>query len=110
MVDMAELKKIREQIAKGLYSISDHAITEAQKDGIAPRTVEKLELVAMKGKLIEDDSDRQRCLVFYVFPEDQIPCHVVIDYAYKEDPAIITAYVPDSRFWIKYQKRKNRKR
>ena len=105
---MADLKKIRKQIAKGLYSISDHAITEAQKDGIAPGTAEKLEVVAMNGRLIEDDPDRQRCLVFYVFPENQIPCHVVIDYSYEEEPAIITTYVPDSRFWIKFQKRKKR--
>jgi len=34
---MADLKKIREKIAAGLYSISDHAIIEAQKDGTYER-------------------------------------------------------------------------
>ena len=107
---MVNLKRIREQIARGFYSVSDHAIIEAQKDGIAPDTIEKLQTVAIKGKLIEDDPNRQRCLLFYTFPEDQIPCHLVIDYSYEEEPAIITAYVPDSRFWIKSQKRKKKKR
>jgi hypothetical protein len=107
---MANLKKIREQIAKGLYSVSDHAITEAQKDGLAPDTVEKLERVAMNGKMIEDDPARHRCLLFYAFPEDQMPCHIVIDYSYDEEPAIVTAYVPNSRFWIKFQKRKKKRR
>jgi hypothetical protein len=107
---VANLEKIREQIAKGLYSMSDHAITEAQKDGIAPETAQKLESVAMNGKMIEDDLERQRCLLFYVFPEDQIPCHVVIDYSYEEEPAIITAYVPDPRIWIQYQRRKKRRK
>lgn len=52
---MADLKKIREKIARGLYSIRDHAITEAQKDGIAPKAAARLEQVALTGKLIEDD-------------------------------------------------------
>jgi hypothetical protein len=90
--------------------VSDHAITEAQKDGIAPDTVEKLERVAMNGKMIEDDPARRRCLLVYIFPEVQIPCHIVIDYSYDEEPAIVTAYVPNSRFWIKSQKRKKQKR
>jgi hypothetical protein len=107
---MTDLKKIREQIAKGLYSVSDHAITEAQKDGIAPQTVEKLERVAINGKMIEDDPARRRCLLFYLFPEDEIPCHIVIDYSYDEEPAIVTAYVPSSRSWIKFQKRRKKKK
>jgi hypothetical protein len=103
---MVDLEKIRKRIADGFYAISDHAITEAQKDGIAPETAEKLEVVAMRGKLIEDDPKRQRCLVFYVFPEDQVPCHIVVDYSFEDEPAIITAYVPDSRHWIRFEKRK----
>ena len=33
---------MRKQFIDGEYAISDHAIIEAQKDGIAPRTVVKL--------------------------------------------------------------------
>ena len=40
---MELIEAIRERFRNGEYAISDHAIIEARKDGIEPRTVEKLE-------------------------------------------------------------------
>jgi hypothetical protein len=40
---MIGIENIRKRFLDGEYSISDHAIMEARKDGIEPNTVEKLE-------------------------------------------------------------------
>ena len=40
---MELIEAIRERFRNGEYAISDHALIEARKDGIEPRTVEKLE-------------------------------------------------------------------
>lgn len=40
---MVDIEYIRKRFSDGEYSISDHAIIEARKDGIEPNTVEKLE-------------------------------------------------------------------
>lgn len=37
------IEHVKKQFMDGEYAISDHAIIEARKDGIDPRTVEKLE-------------------------------------------------------------------
>ncbi len=47
---LVDIEYIRKRFIDGEYAISDHAIIEAQKDGIVPRTVEKLEWVAIKIK------------------------------------------------------------
>jgi hypothetical protein len=46
-------KHMRKRFIDGEYAVSDHAIIEARKDGIDPRTVEKLEWVAINGEVIE---------------------------------------------------------
>ncbi len=43
---MVDNEQIRKQFIDGEYAISDHAIIKARKDGISPRTVEKLEWAA----------------------------------------------------------------
>ncbi|MFH1562970.1 MAG: DUF4258 domain-containing protein [Nitrospirota bacterium] len=103
-----DIEKIREKIRLGQYSISDHAIIEARKDGLSPKTIKKLEYVALNGKVIEDYPKRNRYLVYAEIPEENIPVHVVIDYSFYEEPAIVTAYIPDSREWINFQIRKKR--
>jgi len=90
----------------GEYAISDHAIIEAQKDGIVPRTVEKLEWVAINGKVIEEYVDRKRVLMYAELKVGKLPVHIVVDYSFWEEPVIVTSYVPDSRYWIKYKIRK----
>lgn len=101
---------IRERFRNGEYAVSDHAIIEARKDGIEPQTVTKLEWVAIHGKVIEDYPERERILVYAELPDENLPVHIVIEYAFLEEPVIVTAYVPDSREWIKFQIRKKQKK
>ena len=98
--------KIKGQIEKGDYAVSDHAIIEARKDGIDPQTVEKLEKVVLNDKIIEEYPERQRVLMYGVIAEDDLPVHVVVDYSEVEEAVFVTSYVPDSRDWIKFQIRK----
>jgi hypothetical protein len=97
---------VREKFRKGEYAVSDHAVVEARKDGIDPKTVAKLERVAVTGKIIEEYPDRKRILIYAPIGEENIPVHIVVDYSEPEEPVIVTSYVPDSRYWIKYQIRK----
>lgn len=98
--------KIKECIKKGDYAVSDHAIIEARKDGIDPKTVEKLENVVLNGKIIEEYPERHRMLIFGTVDKVDLPVHVVLDYSDIEEPVLVTSYVPDSRHWIKSQIRK----
>ena len=106
ITDMYDIEFIRGQFLKGEYAVSDHAIIEARKDGIEPNTVKKLEWAVIKGTVIEDYPDRDRILIYAELNEDDLPVHVVVDYSFKEEPVIVTGYVPDSRYWIKSQIRK----
>ena len=94
----------------GEYSISDHAIMEARKDGIEPNTVEKLEWIAINGDVIEEYIDRERILIYGNLVDDNLPVHIIVDYSLLQEPVIVTSYVPDSRYWIKYRIRKKSKR
>ena len=109
MNPMNSNKHMRERFITGEYAISDHAIIEARKDGIAPRTVEKLEWVAINGEVIEEYVDRKRVLIYAELKEENLPVHIIVDYSFREEPVIVTAYVPDSRYWLKYKTRKARK-
>jgi hypothetical protein len=44
--DLVDIEYLRKRFIDGEYAISDHAIIEARKGGIVPRTVEKLEWIA----------------------------------------------------------------
>jgi len=103
---MYDLQEIRDNILNCDYAVSDHAIIEARKDGIEPKTIEKLEWVALNGKVIEEYPERQRILVYAELEEYSLPVHIVIDYLYVEEPVIVTSYIPNSKYWIKYQIRK----
>jgi hypothetical protein len=106
ITDMVDIEFIKEKFKKGEYAVSAHAIIEARKDGIEPDSVRKLEWVAINGKIVEEYPDRERILLYATLEEDELPVHVVIDYSLKEEPVIVTGYVPDSRYWIKFQIRK----
>jgi len=69
-------------------------------------TVEKLERVAVNGKIIEEYPDRERILIYSEIEEDAMPVHIVVDYSEPEEPVIVTSYIPDSRCWIKNKIRK----
>ena len=104
--DLVDIKYLRKRFIDGEYAISDHAIIEARKDGIVPRTVEKLEWVAINGEVIEEYVDRKRVLMYAELKEENLPVHIVVDYSFWEEPVIVTSYVPDSRYWIKHKIRK----
>jgi len=102
-------KYTRKRFIDGEYAISDHAIIEARKDGIDPRTVEKLEWVAINGEVIEEYVDRKRGLIYAELKEENLPVHIIVDFSFRDEPVIVTAYVSDSRYWLKYKTRKSRK-
>ena len=103
---MVDIEHIKKQFINGEYAISDHAIIEARKDGIDPRTVEKLEWLAINGKVIEEYVDRKRVLIYAELKEEKLPVHIVGDCSFWEEPVIVNSYVPDSKYWIKYKVRK----
>lgn len=107
MIKQGDIDCIKEKFRNGEYAISDHAIIEARKDGIEPNTAKKLEWAVINGKIIEEYPERERVLFFAELVEYSLPVHVVVDFAFLEEPVIVTSYVPDSRFWIGFQKRKN---
>ena len=107
---MIDIENIRKRFLDGGYSISDHAIMEARKDGIEPNTVEKLEWIAINGDVIEEYIDRERILIYGNLVDDNLPVHIIVDISFLEEPVIVTSYVPDSRYWIKYKIRKKAKR
>jgi hypothetical protein len=102
---MRDIEFIKNKFKKGEYAVSDHAIMEARKDGIEPTTVKKLEWVAINGEVIEEYPDRDRLLIYAELEENYLPVHIVVDYSDKEEPVIVTSYVPDSHYWIKFKKR-----
>ena len=107
---MIDIENIRQRFLDGEYSISDHAIMEARKDGIEPNTVEKLEWIAINGDVIEEYIDRERILIYGNLVDDNLPVHIIVDISFLEEPVIVTSYIPDSRYWIKYKIRKKAKR
>lgn len=102
-------KHTKKRFIDGEYAISDHAIIEARKDGIDPCTVEKLEWVAINGEVIEEYVDRKRVLIYAQLKGENLPVHIIVDYSFREEPVIVTAYVPDSKYWLKFKTRKARK-
>ncbi len=107
-----DLDRARNVIKQGNYSISTHAITEARKDGISLKTAEKLELVVLNGWVIEDYPERHRCLIGYELEIEgmELPIHVVLEHEFSYEPAIVTAYVPDSEVWIRNKQRRPRRK
>jgi hypothetical protein len=106
ITDMDDIEFIKKKFREGVYAVSDHAITEARKDGIEPNTVKKLEWIVINGKVIEEYPERERLLIFGELEKDGLPVHVIVDYSYQEEPVIITSYVPDRHLWIKSKLRK----
>jgi hypothetical protein len=106
------IDKARELIKQGNYSLSTHAITEARKDGIVPKTAEKLEIIALNGSVVEDYPERNRCLIGYELEIEgiQLPVHIVLEYEPPYEPAIVTAYVPDPEVWIRAQQRRSQQK
>lgn len=97
-----DLEKIRERIRLGKWRISKHAMIESFKDGLSPRDIKD---IIINGKVIESYPERERYLIYGTLSDD-MPVHVVIDYSDDELIVVVTAYIPDEREWIAFQKRK----
>lgn len=100
-----DIETIRIRIQAKNYLIYDHAITEAFKDGLS---VKDILYVLLNGEIIENYAERRRCLIYANLP-DNMPVHVVVDYAQPEIE-IVTTYIPDNREWIRFKIRKSRPR
>lgn len=96
-MDNEQLELIRKQFRQGEYAVSDRAIIEARKDGIAPQTISKLEWAAIHGKIIEEYLEREWILLYAELPEDFLPVHIIVEHSCPEEPVIVTAYIPDSQ-------------
>ena len=91
------------------WSITTHAFTEARKDGIDPYDIER---ILKNGEILEDYPGRRRCFIGGT-TESKMPLHVVCDYYdflkdRRQDVVVVTAYIPDTRKWLKDKKRKER--
>jgi hypothetical protein len=96
------IEVIRDRIGQGSYYFYAHCLVEAKKDGVGP---EDILYCLQTGKIIEEYPKRKRVLVYGRLPDD-VPLHVVCDLSQTNPLMIVTAYIPDDKEWIKYQKRK----
>jgi len=101
-----KIEGIRSLIRQGAFSVTEHAITEGFKDGIA---VSDMVRVVMTGMIVEDYPKRHRCLVFGR-NADGLPVHVVVEFSDKRTVDIVTTYIPQREKWIKRRVRKRGKR
>ncbi len=97
-----DIAHIRELFRQGRFNFYFHAFQEALKDGI---TGDDVLYVIEHGEIIEEYPDRERCLIFADIRND-MPLHVVVDYACKDELQVVTTYVPDRREWIAFRKRR----
>ena len=69
------------------------------------------EEVALYGEIIEDYPECHRCLIYHevAIERYKIPVHIVLEYHFIEEPAIVTAYVPDDQ-WTASRKRAKRRK
>jgi len=100
-----KIEELRRLIQQGTFSVTEHAITEGFKDGIA---VSDMVRVVMTGMIIEDYPKRHRCLVFGR-TADELPIHVVVEFSHKRTVDIVTTYIPQKDKWIKSRVRKRGK-
>ena len=102
-----DIDRVRRLIRQGTITLrfTDHAITEARKDGL---TVDDLE-AGLHGEVIEDYDMRVLLLSFTL--DDGLPYHTVVEYVPRSREAtIVTAYIPDSKEWESNWKRRRRRK
>lgn len=103
-----DVARIRRLLASGKIDLrfTDHAITEARKDGL---TTQDLERAVVDGEIVEDYGER--VLLLNITKPDRLPCHVVIEYGRGDtDVTVVTAYVPAAAQWEPDWKTRRRKR
>ena len=102
-----DIDRVRRLIRQGTITLrfTDHAITEARKDGL---TVDDLE-AGLHGEVIEDYDVRALLLSFT--QDDGLPYHIVVEYVPRSREAtIVTAYIPDAKEWVSNWKRRRRRK
>lgn len=97
-----DIARIRELFRQGHFNVYFHAFQEALKDGI---TGDDILYVIEHGEIIEEYTDRKRCLIF-ASTRDHVPLHIVVDYSYEDELQVVTTYIPDRRDWIADHKRR----
>ena len=100
-----DIEKIIDAIRSSRVRITDHAVEEAEDDGLV---FDEVYFSVMHGEVIEDypnDMPYPSCLVFgKSFGGD--PIHTVWAYNERNKWAVlITVYRPDPRRWINWKKR-----
>lgn len=102
------IEEIRERVADEKYLIKLHAIRHALKEGFDRRNIVE---AIMKGKIIEDYFDVQRCLVCgatKLTEKPMIYLHIICEYVDEEYIEFVTAYIPDDTIWEKPPFRRRR--
>ncbi len=102
-----DVEALREALASGQkrLRITTHAQIEAFKDGL---DLEDFRLVLETGRVIESYPERSRLLVFGRTLGAAVPVHIVIEEG-KDEVVIVSSYVPDSREWIGYVRRRGKR-
>jgi hypothetical protein len=103
-----DIETIRAVVQEKGYRITGHASVEATKDGISPADIR---YAIFHGKIIEsywydEQPEMERYLIQATLPT-HLPLHVVVELIVKSSVVVITAYVPDRRKWVSFQKRKH---
>src|SRR6266446_1298038 len=96
---MANIDDIREQIARGRFEFSQHAVDQSIVRHIS---VQELREAIVAGEIIEDyptDKYGPSCLVFGVTLAHR-PLHVQCSYLSRPLVKIITLYEPDPQRWV----------
>jgi hypothetical protein len=101
------LEALRGTLASGQkrLRITTHAQVEAFKDGL---DLEDLRRVLELGRAIEDYPERSRILLFGRTLGAEIPVHIIVEVG-EGEVVIVSSYVPDSREWIRYVRRRRKR-
>ena len=102
-----DIDRVRRLIRQGTVTLrfTDHAITEARKDGL---TIDDLE-AGLHGEVVEDYDVRALLLSFT--QDDGLPYHIVVEYVPGlREATIVTAYIPGSKEWESNWKRRRRRK
>jgi hypothetical protein len=102
-----DLEALRGTLASGQkrLRITTHAQVEAFKDGL---DLEDLRRVLELGRAIEDYPERSRILLFGRTLGAEIPVHIIVEVG-EGEVVIVSSYVPDSREWIRYVRRRRKR-
>ena len=94
-----DIEQLRKRIERGKYLIKSHAIQHALKEGFERKHMTD---AITNGQIIEEYPLEKRVLVcgeVIIANNLKIYLHVVCEHADQLYLEIVTAYIPDKRFW-----------